>query len=273
MRAALYLSPHLDDAVLSCAAGILRRVEEGARVVVATLFSEGDPVRHALRRAHDEAALRQAGAEAVHVGLLDAPYRGIAQTFAGLTGTEPEGEVIDTIRASVVALAAAIEPDEIWLPTGIGGHVDHRAVFAARDVCGDRARFYADRPYAFVEPLVRLRIAELEGRAPSPSPSLAEVSQAIARASVMRAFADPHIVHARLTTPRSPTGLTITIERDDFPRSALDRVTRLVDTYATEMPSLFSATSAGQAYARFATTADGFFEERVVLESLLTADS
>src|SRR5438093_1734972 len=76
----LYLSPHLDDAVLSCAGHILHERAQGRRVVVATLFGAGggDEAGRKLyqaRRDEDRRALALLGAECLHLGLVDAPFR------------------------------------------------------------------------------------------------------------------------------------------------------------------------------------------------------
>src|SRR5262249_19546094 len=74
----LYLSPHLDDAVLSCAARILEETTAGRRVVVATLCPGAAAGREELsRRRREEAARAVAslGASALHLGLPDAPFR------------------------------------------------------------------------------------------------------------------------------------------------------------------------------------------------------
>ena len=70
---ALVVSPHLDDAVLSLSAWLASR-SRLERVVVATVFSEGD-ADYPTRRAEDVAALSLLGAEPLHLGLLDAPER------------------------------------------------------------------------------------------------------------------------------------------------------------------------------------------------------
>jgi LmbE family N-acetylglucosaminyl deacetylase len=91
----IVLSPHLDDAVLSCGELIVHAAER-TEVIVATLFTEAGPPPHTLsarrylrqvgapdagmlyrqRRSEDRAALESAGvAYVMHAGLIDAPYR------------------------------------------------------------------------------------------------------------------------------------------------------------------------------------------------------
>ncbi len=88
------LSPHLDDAVLSCGA-LLIHAAKRTQVTVVTLFTEGGPPPYTLsarrylrqvgagdaeslyrqRRAEDRAALDSMGITWVHVGLTEAQYR------------------------------------------------------------------------------------------------------------------------------------------------------------------------------------------------------
>jgi LmbE family N-acetylglucosaminyl deacetylase len=90
----LFLSPHLDDAVLSC--GALIKAAAGTReVTVATVFTEGAPAPHTRaaksfvrrcsaidagslfedRRAEDFKVLNQLGVRSLHLGEADALFR------------------------------------------------------------------------------------------------------------------------------------------------------------------------------------------------------
>ena len=172
-RACVVLSPHFDDAVLSV--WHVLRSDGGVRVV--TVFA-GVPepgfvtaldrarggtdsaavVRR--RRVDDGAALAFAGAEPVHLGLLDADYRAFRlpdlrttierdpARFIPLVANDPRiGVPIDDLREALEPWLAA---DVVYAPLGIGGHPDHRDVarlglwLAAE---GRDVRLYADLPY------------------------------------------------------------------------------------------------------------------------------
>jgi LmbE family N-acetylglucosaminyl deacetylase len=143
------VSPHLDDAVLSawlvltgnrrtrvisCFAGIPQPSVQGSWDR-RTGLSSGVAV--AERRAEDLSALALAESEAVHLDLLDEQYRGGRDA--------PRAELARLLREHLV------DADEVWLPAGLGGHVDH---VAARDAAllatgsMHRVRLYADLPYA-----------------------------------------------------------------------------------------------------------------------------
>ena len=67
------VSPHLDDALLSCGVMIQRRVAAGDKVFILNIFSEG--TNAANRQQEDKAAAALLGAEPVFLNELDAPDR------------------------------------------------------------------------------------------------------------------------------------------------------------------------------------------------------
>jgi LmbE family N-acetylglucosaminyl deacetylase len=102
-----------------------------------------------------------------HLGLPDAPLRGIPLTHAALGSANVDD-------ALVAAAVDALRPwcgdaAEVWAPLGAGGHVDHRlaytAVTALRTSGGPTAtttwRWYEDRPYARAPGVVAARWAAL----------------------------------------------------------------------------------------------------------------
>jgi len=179
----VYLSPHLDDAVLSCGGGIHAQVAAGESVLVATLFSEGpanpapellspfaaelhrrwglghDPM--AGRRAEDRRALALLGATVLHLPFADGVYRTgpdgtplypSRNAIFGLphpTESEASGLLDQLIHALATLLTSP--QSRIYVPLGVGGHVDHRLTrLAAERWHPARADFsyYEEYPYA-----------------------------------------------------------------------------------------------------------------------------
>ena len=174
---AIFLSPHLDDAALSCAGAIAHLVSAGARVTVVTLFTADQPAGESLstlaRRAHaswglgeepfasrrdeDLAAMRLLGAGAEHVGLLDAIYRRSASGEALYTNplVAPAAEDIERslpqLVAALEASALGSAPDaRVFCPESTGGHVDHTLVRIAVEqiVDSERIVYYSEFPYS-----------------------------------------------------------------------------------------------------------------------------
>lgn len=167
----LVVSPHLDDAVLSCAGAIYAHARRGRRVVVATVFSEG---RDAARRQdEDRAAVASLGAEPLHLGMLDAPERlGVARTHRALVGEAAVTEAdVSAVRAAIEATIARVQATSILVPLGVGDHVDHRVVHAAmRGRAG--VLVYEDRPYAFLAGATRARLSAVGLRVRAASTDL-----------------------------------------------------------------------------------------------------
>jgi len=148
--ATVILSPHFDDAVLSC----WRVLEAGGEVTVVNVFTASPPsgrpsawwdrltgacdsiARMAERRAEDEAALALAGCEALSLGLLDDQYR-MADIGAG--------QVLERLRG---ALAPG---STLYAPAAMDEHRDHVLVRdAALSLAGEGwpLVLYADLPHA-----------------------------------------------------------------------------------------------------------------------------
>jgi LmbE family N-acetylglucosaminyl deacetylase len=173
-------SPHLDDVVLSCPAHVLAERTAGRRVIVATLFTEGgedeDGRRlYALRRREDETAVALLGAEPLHLGLPDAPFRGpYYRSFRAIVlGEQAEGthaaEAADCVRQTCLRL----RPTRCYFPLGVGTHIDHRLVHRAVGGMPNEVElsFYEDRPYVFLPCNLRLRLQELGASVPAPPPA------------------------------------------------------------------------------------------------------
>jgi peptidoglycan/xylan/chitin deacetylase (PgdA/CDA1 family)/LmbE family N-acetylglucosaminyl deacetylase len=173
----LFLSPHFDDAVLSCGGQIRQRVEQGQQVRVLTLFAGrpgaalsplaqelhrlwGDPPDLVgLRRAEDEKALRLLGAEPLRLDEREALYRqGPDGAWLYPDRESLFGEIHPAERGRPAALAAAVARHlpptggvTVHAPLGVGNHVDHQIAHAAARCLQERGItvwFYEDYPYA-----------------------------------------------------------------------------------------------------------------------------
>jgi LmbE family N-acetylglucosaminyl deacetylase len=169
----VFVSPHLDDAVLSCGGRIARAVAAGRRVVVATLFTRDEPAEPpsrlaadlrrwwklpagevmAIRRAEDREACARLGAEPLHLDLPEAPYRldsagrplytTLAALFDRLDGDDRPW--VDAIAARLAELGAGAE---LVGPLGVGNHVDHQLARRALERARPDAALYEEFPYS-----------------------------------------------------------------------------------------------------------------------------
>ena len=149
----IYLSPHLDDAALSCGGLIHRQALAGASVQVVTIFA-GSPAERvlspfavelharwghptnavAVRTQEDHRAMRLLGAEYLHLEYLDAIYRFDGRSFLYLSREDLRGslhpsdvELARQIAASMIEICSTQSPS-IYAPLGVGDHVDHQVV-------------------------------------------------------------------------------------------------------------------------------------------------
>lgn len=172
----LYLSPHFDDAVLSCGGQIERYASAGQSILVVTITG-GDPpdepvsetVRAlhqrwaesggaaeamvAQRRAEDHAALAVLRAGALHLSFLDCIYRcgpeaGVAlyPGPADMFGP-PNPADAATVDALAETLRALPPAGRVYAPLGVGGHVDHLTTRGAAERVFTELAYYEDYPY------------------------------------------------------------------------------------------------------------------------------
>jgi len=146
-----FVSPHLDDAVLSCWTSLV-----ASQAQVVTCFTADPPAtvpagdwdRYSnpgllgrqimkLRREEDLEALASCRATAIHLDLPDHQYR------------EGQEMTPDTLAEHLSPLLR--DATEVWVPAGIGGHLDHVLVQKAVLLVANQSTaivLYADQPYA-----------------------------------------------------------------------------------------------------------------------------
>ena len=174
---AVVLSPHFDDAVLSCPGWILERSRAGdAPVVLVPFSSPGESADEATLGGYERArrgadlAVASLGATLRMGGLVDAPLRGRRlRSLAGQLCGEAERDVVEQTRRWLAEVLDELEPREMMVPLGAGHHVDHRIAHqVASDLAAERPgmqiAFFEERPAVFVEQSVWLRLTQL-GRA------------------------------------------------------------------------------------------------------------
>ncbi|MFC2028439.1 PIG-L deacetylase family protein [Chloroflexota bacterium] len=168
----IYISPHLDDAILSCGGLIHKQVDSGTVVDIWTICA-GNPPDGALspfatnqhnsfsnanhyyrtRRNEDMAACQRIGARHRHLPFKDCIYRKSVdgkwlyeteETIFGDLLIE-DGILVQDIKNF---LKLIIRPtDQLVSPLAIGNHVDHQLVRTALEEMDRPIKYYADVPY------------------------------------------------------------------------------------------------------------------------------
>jgi LmbE family N-acetylglucosaminyl deacetylase len=168
----IFLSPHLDDVILSCGGLIAEQLKAGKQIEIWTICAGKPPAKelppfaetlHArwqtgpdaivARRKEDKEACRILGVRSRHLDIPDCIYR-------RLPGGEPlineEKDLNQPISPGEKPLVARLAqtlnnalPAHVPLvcPLTVGGHVDHRLTRAAAEALCRPLWFYADYPY------------------------------------------------------------------------------------------------------------------------------
>jgi len=171
----IYLSPHLDDAVLSCGGQIYQKSKVGEDVLVVTVMAGDSPTgslsgfarglhdRWQLgagtvpsRRQEDVAALTHLGADYLHWPVPDCIYRTDPTTSQAYYASEEalfgdvhaeEADILD----SLVQLLETLPPHRcLFAPLAVGNHVDHQITYQAAErwLRPKKPIYYEDYPYA-----------------------------------------------------------------------------------------------------------------------------
>jgi LmbE family N-acetylglucosaminyl deacetylase len=180
----IYLSPHLDDAVFSCGSLLHRQAQAGARTVVVTVCTGNPPPGPlsliaeelhqrwastvgldrvpapaeitAARRKEDLEALEALGAQAVHLDIADCIYRQNPGTSWAIYPSE--SSLFGSLHASDMSLVRRVADklstmlrgfgrQHLYVPLGIGQHVDHQLARRAAESAGGIYAYYEDYPY------------------------------------------------------------------------------------------------------------------------------
>lgn len=169
----IYISPHLDDAVLSAGGLIHQQKQAGEEVEIWTIMSgfpqeaELSPFASALhaewglstaedvvrsRRAEDVKAASRVGAKPVHFDFLDCIYRRSRNGVWLYADVFVQPHEDDTYLAARIAesIASRLRPDDqLVCQLAIGSHVDHVLVRRTVELLGRRLFYDADIPYYF----------------------------------------------------------------------------------------------------------------------------
>lgn len=173
----LIISPHLDDAVLSCGEFMKKVIMNHHCLTIVTVFTGSpdpellsSPAKEfhqmcglgvdavAVRKREDERAMCLFRTDFFHLGFLEALYRmdnsggWIYPSLDALyqQGLEKESDTIIALKGKLELFIG--QADRVFVPFGLGNHIDHRIVRrAAEELMGQKAGnklfLYEDIPY------------------------------------------------------------------------------------------------------------------------------
>ena len=193
----IYISPHLDDGVLSAGGLIHDQSRAGQHVEIWTLvcgfapagelsplaqvlhfqwgFTSADETVHK-RRQEDDFAAMHVGAWVLHFeGFPDCIYRRDSDgqpLYPMDVFAEMQPADADLPGKMTAALAKLLQPEDVVVcPLAIGGHVDHRIVRKAVEGLGRPLLYFVDVPYVLNHP------EELEPATRSMQPETHQISE------------------------------------------------------------------------------------------------
>lgn len=272
MRKILLISPHLDDAVLSCGARIAALTATGVTVAIVTVFtSAGENATqerlrlYKARKQDDIKAAALLGAETIHLGYTDAPFRNSRyHNFNTLLFhhrlPEEERLLVQDIAARLAKLVRDQQPDSVYFPLGTGGHIDHHIVYESSLLLPGTAvtGYYEELPYALLEGWSSIRLAHIQavpvGNEPMPfirpvafsATSLSFVKNYItspedAALSEARLLAEWELVREEESSGRlwMGNGPLIRYNKEVQPVARLQQKCAAIACYTTEYPTLF----------------------------------
>jgi LmbE family N-acetylglucosaminyl deacetylase len=172
---ALYLSPHLDDAILSCGGQIFQIGQAGGSVLIVSIMAGDAPAgglsdfaqslhdrwelasnASAIRREEDRAACQILGADYYHLDLLDCIYR--QDPASGVALYDSEDSLFGALHPAEEALAGTLadtlaqlpDSEHVFAPLTAGHHVDHQFTRLAAEIWKQNSTliYYEEYPYA-----------------------------------------------------------------------------------------------------------------------------
>lgn len=169
---AIFISPHLDDAVFSCGGRIQHELKKGPVLVINFFTDYPENIKQMgvslgkERLSEEKNAATFLGYESKNLMELDAVlrnphYKKITNLFKNIT--VEESAYVESLRNKIFLALNELSFETIYVPLAVGWHVDHQILFQVfLPWLGKKnIKFYEDAPYCFVKDLTRLRLNQL----------------------------------------------------------------------------------------------------------------
>ncbi|MDB9823171.1 PIG-L family deacetylase [Deltaproteobacteria bacterium] len=179
----VYVSPHIDDAVLSCGGRIAMQLRRGESVLIVTVFT-GDVERERkprgvafdqindmkARRSEDIKAMERLGVDYLWLDYMDSifRYKNPIFRFGLFIGkSNIEAELFEMIRGDIRKICEKAGNRKLFIPLGAGQHRDHHILFQVakqiidqptNDIDDVEIDFYEDVPYVFFPNVLKYRM-------------------------------------------------------------------------------------------------------------------
>lgn len=172
----------MDDAVFSCGGLIAQLAQAGERVLVVNIFSEYSDT--SVRQDEECQVAEFLNIDIAYLGELDAilrrkSYKSLLQMFSRVDSADRES--LPSLANKLGNLLDGITYDTIYVPLGVGWHVDHLLTHELGQLIGKESKicYYEDAPYILLPHFISHRLAQFNGK---PIPDLAGAARAASRA-------------------------------------------------------------------------------------------
>ena len=160
----------MDDAVFSCGGLIAQLAQAGERVLVVNIFSEYSD--NSGRHEEESQVAEFLNIDIVHVGELDAilrrkSYKSLSRLFSLIE--ESDRDQLPALAAKLKKVLSEISYDTIYVPLGIGWHVDHLLTHELGELAAEKStiRYYEDAPYCLLPQFTSHRLRQFGTKRPS----------------------------------------------------------------------------------------------------------
>lgn len=146
----IFISPHLDDAILS-AGGLIHYLKDKGKVKIITVFTKGDEI-FSKRKIEDINVCQYLGIGYLHLGFIDAlwrdSYNSMEDIYINKIISTKEEQYLE--KAIIDKLKKTIDNNKytvIFAPLSMGNHIDHKIV---NKICQDNFTdviYWEDYPY------------------------------------------------------------------------------------------------------------------------------
>jgi LmbE family N-acetylglucosaminyl deacetylase len=182
MKRNIFISPHLDDVVLSCGEYLKKLSDENENITVLTVFAGSpDPSSFSeiaknyhkkcqldddavfTRQKEDKNAMKYFDADFIHLDLYEALYRmdkynqhkykKVENIFT--KDTSNELDTTEDVKEAINQEIVINEVDNVYLPLGLGEHIDHVITSKAltelmdEEYGDNKIYYYEDVPYSY----------------------------------------------------------------------------------------------------------------------------
>lgn len=152
----IFVSPHLDDAVLSCGGLICKSINDNKKVLVVTVFTKSDKnnqVEFKKRINEDMEALNVLGCNGLNLNFLEGSFRYKKCDYKSLLNKNElyENLLIKKIGKEINKLIKLkLKPEGcLYFPMSVGGHIDHKIIRKIGENIKEKYKisFWEDFPY------------------------------------------------------------------------------------------------------------------------------